>query len=431
MIALCCAPRAHAQVASSRGQVAGPAGQGPLDPDAPQRLDVNFGVAEGYDSDVLADLGTIGQNQPLGTYYTEFQASGEYQWQGERVQAGASAASTMRYYHELSEFGNVSESAGAGFSAQLAPRTRLFVNGTAAYSPSYLYGLFPTLTQPVPGQAVPDAPGYSVNTQDSFAYGGSGSLTHGLNARSDLVLSTEVSFTNFLHETEFIRDYDNYGVGAAYLRRISRYSALKLSYLYRRGQFGYSLGTETAENGLQVGMELARPLSATRKMTFAFNVGATDVNIPEGGPNPQISGRFVRATSDASFTYDFRRSWQARAAYRRGVEYLAVLRDPVFTNGASAAIDGLLSRGVLFTAGAAYSSGASALNFGSSSAYTTYTGNVRLSHALTRTLSLYGEYLYYYYDFRGTLQLQPGFPRTLERNAVRVGLTLWVPMTGR
>jgi hypothetical protein len=44
---------------------------------------------------------------------------------------------------------------------------------------------------------------------------------------------------------------------------------------------------------------------------------------------------------------------------------------------------------------------------------------------------MYGEYQYYYYDLRGTLQLLPGVPPGLNRNSVRIGMTLWVPVVGR
>jgi hypothetical protein len=337
----------------------------------------------------------------------------------------------MRYFQTASEFRNVSESVGAGFSAQLARRTRVFVNGTAAYSPSYLYGLFPTINEQEPGQSIPDAPDYAVNSQESYSYSAMASLTHGLNARSDVSLSTDVSYTDFVRETAAIRDFDNYGVNAAYARRLSRHNTLSLSYRYRRGRFGSLAAGETVENGLSVGVQFARPLSASRKVTFAFNVGAATTDLPEGAAVQGISGRFYRATGDANLAYDFGRSWQVRGGYRRGLEYVAVLRDPVFTNGAVASMDGLLSRRVLLTVDAGYSSGASVVNLNSSGAFTTYTGSVRLSRGLTRTLALYAQYLYYYYDFRGSLQLQPGFPRTLDRNAARVGLTWWVPLIGR
>ena len=63
--------------------------------------------------------------------------------------------------------------------------------------------------------------------------------------------------------------------------------------------------------------------------------------------------------------------------------------------------------------------------------FDTYTGDVRLRYALTRTFAAYVEYLYYFYDSRGSVPIAPGIPAGLERNGVRAGLTLRVPALRR
>ena len=44
--------------------------------------------------------------------------------------------------------------------------------------------------------------------------------------------------------------------------------------------------------------------------------------------------------------YQFRLNWRATANYRRGVEYLAVLTEPMFSDGARVGLTGLISRRV-------------------------------------------------------------------------------------
>jgi hypothetical protein len=127
--------------------------------------------------------------------------------------------------------------------------------------------------------------------------------------------------------------------------------------------------------------------------------------------------------------YQFVRTWQARADARRGFEFIPELSAPVYTNGFTAVVDGMLTDRLALNSSAGYSDGKSALN--NSSAYKTYQGAARLKWALTRNWALYGEYQYYFYDLRGTLQLLPGVPPGLKRNSVRVGMTLWVPVVGR
>jgi hypothetical protein len=44
---------------------------------------------------------------------------------------------------------------------------------------------------------------------------------------------------------------------------------------------------------------------------------------------------------------------------------------------------------------------------------------------LTRTLSAFGEYLYYFYDYGGSRLNAPNLIPGVERNGVRAGLTVW------
>ncbi len=45
--------------------------------------------------------------------------------------------------------------------------------------------------------------------------------------------------------------------------------------------------------------------------------------------------------------------------------------------------------------------------------------------------TVYGQYLYYFYDFQRNAQPPTGIPAGLERNSVRTGFTLWVPALRR
>jgi hypothetical protein len=103
------------------------------------------------------------------------------------------------------------------------------------------------------------------------------------------------------------------------------------------------------------------------------------------------------------------------------------LSEPVFSDGLTVVLDGLFSPrwGLSVTGG--YSSGESAL-YTNTSNFDTYTGNIRVLYAVSRMWAAYVDYLYYYYDFRGRVQLLPGVPSALERNGVRAGLTLWMPV---
>ncbi len=116
-------------------------------------------------------------------------------------------------------------------------------------------------------------------------------------------------------------------------------------------------------------------------------------------------------------------------SYRRGVEYILQLSQPVFIDGVNISATGSVSRRVDVTVAAGYSNGASVLQ--QSSQFDTYTGDIRSSIGLTRTLSAYLEYLYYFYDFGTSGLLAPGLPQKQSRNGIRVGLTLSTPLLRR
>ena len=58
------------------------------------------------------------------------------------------------------------------------------------------------------------------------------------------------------------------------------------------------------------------------------------------------------------------------------------------------------------------------------SPYNVAGGRARLRLGLSRNVAAYVEYLYFHYDFERRVDLADGLPPTLDRQTVRVGLTL-------
>ncbi len=162
------------------------------------KLDFSLSVVEVYDSDAPPELRGIGPSETLVSgASTMLMSHTEYHWQGSRVLVGATGESVLRHYDQLEEAGTFSYSGGVGLSARLGGRTTLLANQAVAYSPSYLYGLFPPTTASAPGDAIPSAPDYAASDYESYSYGTTVTLTHGLTRRSRL------SATGELHRTDF------------------------------------------------------------------------------------------------------------------------------------------------------------------------------------------------------------------------------------
>jgi hypothetical protein len=431
-----CAVPASAQTASQR-PYKGVFGGGVYgDPD--HTFDVSLSMLEGYDDNLVAATGGgVRTSAPVvGGLYSMFGANGAYDWRGRGSQFGVTAATVGRYYNDAQTF-VASHAAGVGFSTQLPKRTILSVDQSFAYSPSYLMGLFPQTTTPTPGDAPAVGADYAVNTVSSYQYGTRASISRGLTRRGTVSAAVEYRSTDFLElEAEAGRtDRATTQARIQFSRGVSRSTSLRVAYRYSRGDIGstivgYVPGGTSTEHGFDVGVDYLRTLSATRRMRLGFGVGSSAADLPLSSLAAAVTDdRQYNVLGEARFEYQFQRTWSTRARYQRRLEYIAELAEPVYSGGFAADMSGLLTPKVELSAAFGLSNGRSAA-FRRATAYDTYTANVRLSRALSRTLALYTEYLYYFYDFRNT-QLQPGVPSTMERNGVRVGLTLWLPIFRR
>jgi len=400
---------------------------------ARHRLDFSLSLAEAYDSDVPPELRGIGPSDALVSGgSTMFMGHTEYHWQSSRVQVGATGESALRHYNQLAQLKPFSYSGGIGLSARLGGRTTLLANQTAAYSPSYLYGLFPSTAADSPGDAIPAAPDYAASDFDSFTYGTTVALTQGLTPRSRFSASGEIRYTDIAHETATLGDVNSQGIRGEFSHNLALHTAVQIGYEFRAGTFGYggvvAPGASATEQRILVGFEHSRQLSATRRMIFDANLGSSVVS-PSASADGSDPRRKYLPSGDVTVAWQFSESWQARAAFRRGLEYVPGLSEPVFANGFTADVGGLLTSRLDCTASARYSRGASAFNR-DALAFDTYGADLRIRFAVTRTLAVYGAYLYYFYDFPRAA-LAPGVPPSLERNGVRAGLTLWIPAVRR
>ena len=178
----------------------------------------------------------------------------------------------------------------------------------------------------------------------------------------------------------------------------------------------------------------SRPLSSDATRDVWFHAGPVGRRPAYGDRNAAESSaaRVSIVLGDTRVRLSVRRDVAVRSAsYRRGLEYVPGLR----AAGVRRRVHGCRRRPAQPPVGRCwrrprYSDGESALSR-ERRTFDTYTGNVDVRYALTPAWAVYVEYLYYYYDFRGTAHCRPVFRPSLERNGVRVGLTLWVPVTRR
>lgn len=411
------------------------------DPNARQRLDVSVASTGGYDVNASADPSTIGVNgqDPTG-YSTLLQSALDYSFQGHTVTARASGTSSQRYFQPEDRvvpayFRSIGHTGAMDLSVHSA-RTALQVNATAAYSGSPLYAL--VLPVPQEGESyTPVASGdVAVSDFDSFTYGATATLSHGLTRRTGLSAGVDWRRTDTTGTPNIHRELDTYGARGQFAHRIGRGVTTTAMYAYRIGEVKDSnplmLPWRMPEHRAEIAIDYRHQVSRTRRVTFGARVGASSMVVPELTRVEGARGRRDNPLStDLSAGYDFTRSWRLRAGYRQSVDYVPGLSEPISGRSVTTGLDGLVSRRIDVSLSAGYANGESALGpgiNGGTSAYETYNADGRLRFALSRMTAAYIEYVRYFYDSKGTLPLGPGVPMLLERQGVRVGVMARLPV---
>jgi hypothetical protein len=393
--------------------------------DAPEALNVLLNVTEAFDQDLLADAGATPQPGPQsGGVYSTMTPQISWQKHGRRVQFSANESSTFQYYPEFDQAVATNHNFGAGVSAKLGQETTLTVNEAFSYAPTYLYALFASPSTPILGAPIVGAPDYQTNDLRSYTSATNANVTHALSSRASLSLYGDFRFTDSVGSAPGLANTRWSDAGGRLLYSMNRSVGLRFGYTYR--QSSYSPLLQTDEQSLEIGFDLSRPLSATRRWTMGFSLGPTLITQPAtaGGP-PQDH---YRVLADVSFDHQIGRTWSARAGYHRGLSYIETLSGPVYTQSTSVETSGFVNRRVDLSFLAAYATGELASPIGPAAPFTTYTATSRMRVAVSRELAVYIAGLFYDYAFDPRLIIVPGMPSQLTRSGVRAGVTLWLPV---
>jgi hypothetical protein len=123
--------------------------------------------------------------------------------------------------------------------------------------------------------------------------------------------------------------------------------------------------------------------------------------------------------------------WNVQGGYRRDFSLFQGVTDEVYTTDtADISTGGLVTDRTDLRLGATYGNWHTVVASGVDETLNVYGASVQARVALTDTLSATAGYYYYYHRYSNPGALPEGFPAEYDRHAVRVGLTLWVPLAG-
>lgn len=408
---------------------------GAVESSARESLNLSTSFFGGYDSNQIA--GTTGSGfSPIA-----FQSTGPYTGltpdltfgtNGASFDVQARAGTDLRYYNELGRVITLSNHGGVDFFIRKRS-TNVRIGQTISYLPSNLGALFarpPTSAVPGPPDVLPSPDYYAAYADRYINYITSGNVDYHTSRQGTLSVNLDAGYTHYVDSQPLfgLSDLPMYHAGGQYSQRIDRNVSLQFGYTF--GRASYSQGFRPVnQHDVTAGMTYERPLSATRRMTFQFNLGSTIYGEAEPTPADDSSqGHNVGVTGSASVSRPIGRSWNLVGSYYHGLSYVSGLRDAAFNDSLTVSANGFLNRRIDLTASGSYAFGSFPLAEATSSDYSTYTANIRARFGLTNGLAAYADYTYYYYLFDNRVLLAPGLPPELTRNSIQGGITLWLPI---
>lgn len=405
---------------------------GPQDPTRPQSLEVTLNAYGGYDDNVIAGQGGVGADPraQVGSGLVGGGASVAYSKASRRSNFSATFGSDTRYYPERATLSASSYNGGAGLSYELSRRSRITLAQSIAYMPFYQLGVFPGVGDPVLGGGVPSNLDLAVTRQPSWLSNSSVDYEQQLGRRSSLTLMyayTRQDFAEVAQPTDpdvaplGSGDLSYQMAGFRFRRSLSRYLALRLGYQYRKGTFGFPADTQIEGHNIDVGVDYARTLSFSRRTSLTFSTGSAIVQTTD-------QDRTYRVTGNATLSHEFTRTWQGQLTYLRDVGFFGNFNQPIFSDSFNSRLRGSLGDRIQLTLNAGYLTGQLGLVDNESSNFKTFTGSASMMYALTELLGIDVSYSYFDYSFSQAASAPPGLRPRFDRNSVRAGLTLWLPL---
>lgn len=407
----------------------------------PQSLVLSGSLFGSHDDNVLAGL--VDRNtqdwrvQRRGAYGAAH-AGLDYAFSrtGTRVSFGAQTGGQVRYYRHT-DLSNVAPhyNAGANLRVALSRSTTLSADHRFLYSREYRLSTFPAaageaFAEDVSSVANPD---YEIFQLPSLRNSTRVSFTQNFGRRASLTAGYGLRSLDFLDDTadeqavnRQLRDYrtQSASVGFQYSRPFTPHTSLNLGYRLRISDSRQGTGEPPAMHDVNAGLSYSRALSFSRRTSLSFSTGSA-VAVSEDILESESRMR-VRLTGNLSLVHELGRTWTAQVVYNRGFTFHEGFNEPFFSDRVTAGIGGLVTRRLSLSADSAWV--LSELNGGGRTGQTGFTGNARGTYALNRYLALFAQYLYYSYEFEGDVPLDPRFPRALDRQGIRVGITTSVPL---
>lgn len=206
-----------------------------------------------------------------------------------------------------------------------------------------------------------------------------------------------------------------------------RFAGLQISYRFDEHRQDRLHGARPLRlHSGDVRMRLNRRFSPSRRLAFMFGGGANQAEaVSILGSTPRV---FVEPTAFGSARVDLPHQWSLLADVRRDIAVLdGTVPQPFASTAVSIRLEGVIAP-VQLALSWAGSRGDADSN--AAAAFDTSTGALQAQYAMARSIALFATFTRYQHHLQDLAPLLTGLPSRYNRNSLRLGLILWVPVLG-
>ncbi|HPW19619.1 MAG TPA: hypothetical protein PLE61_02305 [Vicinamibacterales bacterium] len=403
----------------------------PRDPGPVRReLMLTASAMGGYDDNVTEGLGSgsFGRLVMASGSTADGEAALSYFVGNAARSLRADAAGTLMHYPKYLDKPAAGAFASLGATTRAGRRVTLRASERVGYEP-----FFSVYAPPGSGGALPSAGAGGVRAAELFERRSlNTNTTAGIDTRWTPRNSTSLSYSYGVRRYTGNTDYGDsrsHTADARYRLILSRAAAWNVDYRFQDLEYTYAdaLARPVRTHRIEAGPDIVKPFSRRTGLRVSLAAGAGRVESWARAETGTIASWAMTGRASASLAVS--PTWSIDADYRRDFSMFQSVTDEVYTTDtARVSTGGLLGRRAALSLGTSYSNWKTPYAGRISGTFDVYGASAQLRVAVTRALAATAGYYYYRHRYSDPGALPEGFPAAFDRNAVRVGLSLAVPL---
>lgn len=330
------------------------------------------------------------------------------------------AATSTTAYYESARMAFNEASASATQSMKMGRHTYVIFAENLSSAPYYSLGLYAGLEPGIGADlAAPTIPSADTGLAATpvYRYGGSSSVVHPITDRTDLAAHYAVQRASV---TSAAADSTHQHFGARLSHRTSQSFGYHIGYALAQVDFEGNV-LDTNFHNVDVGVDLQKSLSASRRTTLRISTGSTIVQSRVPAREQERSTE-IRLLGNADLDHYLGRTWAARVSYRRDWQVLDGSPTLYFRDTGTVALSGNISTRTYSGVSASGLLGHRETQVAARRNYA-LSGSAWLRVAISKKLTVFGQYSHYQHRF-AFQELGLRLPTQFERHGMRAGVVM-------